>query len=312
MLVTFPFSSLCKSFTHRNESTQDNQHIYSLFEAPISRTRFGIQHFFKKTFNDPMYNQYLALNFSHISTFLSYSNEADEPRAYIKSVIRLFSQKIKSCSYINGEAFLLFLKELPRLISKHFEQNNEKVQAKIQDCLYNFFLDKFDELKEDPEHTLEKLTQDIYSISCTTDNQDLDTTELQCSMHNFLDLCLNRLIWSPQDQDDIWKSVKNISHALEELVNAHIIKDVETLDELFWSLIHRFCYFLEIAGLELEEDTIKSIGSDLQSKSLPLWSMDEQESFITPKRTYLKNAVFETYATSSARKAGLIVDTVGK
>ena len=64
---------------------------------------------------------------------------------------------------------------------------------------------------------------------------------------DFLEIAMAKLIWSPEEHEKIWENVKAISRQLEVLIQHNILNDANDLDDLYWTLIHRFCFFLEIA-----------------------------------------------------------------
>jgi hypothetical protein len=275
-------------------------------------TRESVSRFLTRIYNHRHYGEkFLAFNFTHMQTLLSYTRESIQPRAYIKMVLKLFSQKLKSATFVNSYALLQLVNQLPELLKSYcLKQSDQSAKDQFKKCLYDFFLHNFKDLKKDPERSLNSLTDTIYKISVTQSDKDISVAELQQCIAQFLEISLNKLIWSPVDNKDVWDSVKNIALSLELLLHSNAIANTESLDELYWSLIYRFCYFLEIAGTELHQSAYEIIVSDLNSQKLSLWKLEERDAFITPKELYLKQRVFEAEVRSRAWHAGIITDMI--
>lgn len=318
--VTLPTDNLQDTATKHTENNVENQYIDNFGDPDI------LDHFFKlprytkdsyKCFLTNTYNhnkyacKFLALNFSHVSTFLGYTAECDYPRAYIKSVLKLFGQKLKSTTYINAYAFSELLQQLPELIKLYFvaDKENQEKKDTIKSCLTSFFENKFERLKQNPESALEDLAQTICNITIkrNTDKDgetDIAIDELQYATVSFLELSLNKLIWNPIDQKEVWGSVKIISLQLEELYIQNMIPSVESLDELYWSLINRFCYFLELSGAELNEASFQEINNDLNANNV-LWAIEEREPYITSKLEFLRQAVLQAEISAKVARVGI-------
>jgi hypothetical protein len=284
-----------------------------VFFRPIKYTQSSIQCFLKHTFNNPNYAQrFLSLNFSHVYTFLSYTNQSELPRTYIKSVLKLFNQKLKSTTYINAYAFLELLDTMPDMLKNFFvpEKNLNDKKDLVKQCLYDFLLNNFKDLKENPDAALSSLSDKIIDITENKKQEDISIEELQYTISQFLDTALSKFIWSPEDQQEIWESVKITAHKLESLLINNMIPNTETLDDLYWSLIHRYCYFLEMAGSELKPDCYTVMNTDLATKKLSLWYLDEQEAYITTKAERLKHSLIDAEVRSRAFHAGLITDMI--
>lgn len=306
------------AINHNNEFTMSKQPIQSqdkteFFLQQPKYSKDSIKDFLTNTYNDRQYANMLALNFRHINTFLSFSSLNSYPRTYIKTVLKLFSQKLKSSVFINSYAFSQLLFEFPTYFSKICtEEDDIYKKNKIKDTLYNFFLNNFAELKRDPETSLNKLSDKIYEISLEPNPQDEDITiaELSTAVVQFLEVSLSKLIWCPEDGDDVWKIFKSIANQLELLYKYNVIPNTESLDDLYWSLIYRFCYFLEIAGIELKHQNYALMTHDINNKKISIWYLDERDSCICTKAEYLKQAIFDADIRAHAYQSGMISDMI--
>jgi hypothetical protein len=292
--------------------------IMELFFKQPKYTRSSIKCFLKHTYNNTRYAQnFLSLNFSHITTLTSYTDQSPLPRNYISRVFGLFAQKLKSTIYINSYVFNDFLASIVMPLKPYFDSQEEK-KAKIEiikDRLYAYLEHNYSTLKEDPESALRKLAQDIYEVLFEKHNpqtDDISITDLQHSLAHFLEISLSRLIWSPVDQEQVWESVKAIAAHLGQLHANHMLLDTEVLDELLWSLLYRFCYFLELAGNELSRECYLKIHRDLTSygEQIPFLLLKERETFITTKLDYLKHCMVTSEIKARAYQEGIIADMI--
>lgn len=290
---------------------------FELFWQQPLYNKLSIKSFLENVYNNNAYAQrFLAFNFSHMHTLLTYAQENEKPKAYVVSVLKLFTQKLKSATYINAYAFselLILLPELLKPLALSDLSHKEVIKRAVKDRLYTFFLQEFNELKESPEDTLNKLSNNLYDIAHTQSSyssDDIALTELQQSIGKFLEVTLGKLIWCATDQQEVWKSVKDISYNLELLLVNNSIANVETLDELYWTLIHRFCYFLNVAGNQLKQECYHTIQEDLTHKRFTLWASPEREAYITSKEDHFKQALLDSEVRSRAWQAGMISDYI--
>jgi hypothetical protein len=313
-------------FIH-NVKTEDNQYIIDTipekylcesdkilesFCLPLKFTRSGIRCFLQHTFSRKEYAEdFLPHNFCHLIEFLEYGNQNNQNNVYIQSTIRLFSNKVKACQYISADAFLNVIERFPALLKNHFVKKPTSLltDAKnaIKRMLYTAFLSKFSFFKNDPDSFFDDLSGDIaealHNSSFVQTHIDLEL--LRQGVIKFLEITLNKVIWTPLDQDDVWTSVKAISLKLEDLAHQDIINQDE-LDDLFQSLVERFIHFLDLAGAELSLNVIKIINQDIDEKTLLFLNLEEQEEFISPKAERLLKALEKTETKILARTQGII------
>ena|SRR3990167_2629060 len=296
---------------YRNENTENS---ITDFFAPIKFSSSGIRHYLQNTFNRQEYVQdVLPNNLSHFIEFLKHGKKTKQSRAFARSVFKLFGNKLKAAQYINAFEFSNMLEQLPALLEDYFNitQINKLKACKeqINSILYSNLLSKFDFLKRSPQAFMENLSEEILE-SLATDStflHDAVTAEqLRQSVVRFLEIGINKLVWSPEDHEEIWTSVKAIFQHLEKLQQYNIIKDMNDIDDLAWSLIHRFCFFLDISGSDLPINFYEGIKNDLVSQQLALLEL-EQEPWIETKSDRLKRTLFHNEARCRAFEKGIIV-----
>lgn len=134
-----------------------------------------------------------------------------------------------------------------------------------------------------------------------TTNQELRKTLLV-----FLEMNISKLVWSPEDGKDTWESVKTIAHNITRLIEHNVIDDPDDLNDLFITLIERYCFFLDITSADLSLDFYQTVKKDISSQSLLLLELEEQEDYITSKSEILLHSLTKAEAGARAYKQGIL------
>lgn len=294
-----------ESITQDNQKDSYNQQfVPAKFFKQLKYTQSSIKCFLKHIYNHQYYaDKFLALNFDHVIDFLSHIEKTTEPRAYIKSILKLFGQKLKATPYINSFAFLSLLEKLI-LLSPYFEQDSITSEIETQKIIKKYLIDLL-EANDSTNAYLDETKNKIYNLFKIEKNNKKFLTDLQYVMDQFLEISLSKLIWSYFDQESCWESVKLIACQLEQMEQKNFIT-TEMLNELYWTILSRFKYFLNLSGRELNEGVYNAINADLENDSLQLWALTEREPFILSKREFLQQAVINNSISARAYKQGLI------
>lgn len=301
------------SSLYRNEDIDRNEGL--MLFAPVDVSDEGIANFLKHVYNRKEYLDVLPNNMNHLVQFLQHGKDKQQNREYTQSVIRLFSNKLKAAQYINAYAFSSMLTELPELVADHFEyiraDSFDAHKEMLNTILYETFLAKYENFKRDPKEFFDTLSHEIldtlHQDVPNLQEVDISADELRQTIIRFLECSVSKLIWSPDEYGKIWQNVKKISKQFELLVEYNVITDQNDLDDLYWSLIHRFCYFLQLASPELPVEFYEEIKNDLASAEMLLLELEEQEELIESKRDCLTQAIFEGQARKQAIDMGIIV-----
>lgn len=321
-------SLLCTFFSH-NVKTEDNQYyietsydnpyaqqdeLVRSFCKPIKFTRTGVRCFLRHSFSHRAYTEYfLPHNFCHMVEFLEFGKDSHQNSAFLLSTLRLFSNKVKACCYVTAEAFSDLLDRLPNLVQVHFVKQPTSLMTEVRNivknALYSMFLNKFSFFKEDPDEFFDELSGTILQEIASSDfvQHQVDKEQLRQAVIRFLELTMNKIIWSPLDSEDVWISVKTIADQFTDLKNDGVINEDE-LNDLFQSLIEQFIHFLALAGSELPLEVIDMIQQDIDKEELLLFTLEEQEEYIETKANRLKAALDETAAKIHARSQGIITE----
>lgn len=295
-----------------NDFSEDSLLIQEL-ARPIRRfSQSTIRCFLKHSFSRAEYTeQLLPHTFAHLLEFLEYGTDTGKNVSYALSTIRLFSNRVKSCTYVSPDAIEVLLDRIPELLERYFVRTPTSLftEAKnsIKRILYTTFLTKFNFFKSDPDGFFDDLSNEIMQGINNTHlmQNSIDNEQLRQSLIRFLEIVLDKVIWTPFDQDEVWISVKTTSAKLQELTEINIIT-MDELDDLYQSLLARFIHFLNVAGADLPISTIDAIKSDIQAQNLLLLTLEEQEEFIIPKVERLKQALERVEMKIIAKAQGII------
>jgi hypothetical protein len=181
--------------------------IFVEFRQPISFTRQGMKRYLKYVYNRTEYcTEYLPHNFCHFIEFLEYGKKTEQEPIYVQSAIRLFANKVKATRYITAYAFADMTARLPELLSCYFKKEDPALthttKDKIVTMFYDNFLSQFSLFKKDPKTFLNDLATEVLSVVEGSDvvQKEVDREQLRQTLIRFLELSLDKVIWSPIDQ----------------------------------------------------------------------------------------------------------------
>lgn len=282
-----------------------------VIEQPAQTTPASLLNSIQRELKDPNYRRdILPNNFSYLIQLLEYGHKTDQPRDYTQNVFSLFSKLLKGSEYVNSYVFGSLVEQLPHLLKKNFmyykpgsptEQlalNDldilDRLQHTVATCMYGKFSNEFNTFKENPDNFLDDLTKKIINATA----QEMSIESLRQTVVRFLELGLGKLIWSANDHDRSWESLKTMSDRIATLMECNIIDDLNDLDELFWTLIHRYCYFLDLHTTELPIAFYEKVKQDISTQQLTLFDLEEQENFLQSK----SQCLMHTLLTQEAKK----------
>jgi hypothetical protein len=238
-----------------------------------------------------------------LQTLLNQGRFISNPIPYSKALFKLFNNKIKGSPYISAYGLLEFLEHLPTTLDylkelKPLAVTSVRYYDELHNLLYDAFLTKFDELKTDPNTFFTSLTTNVISLISqhlakpTVDITQYETlNDVQPMLIRFLDTALGKLLWNIKEPEAIWTATKGITTELETLYDKEFIKDLNDLDDLYWTLIHRFTLFLDLSADKLPLELLHDIHNDVVSENLVLTAIPEQESYLTTKKQILEIAL---------------------
>lgn len=277
----------------------------------------------KEIYNRKDYPQALSQDGSHILQFMDLSNELNLGAETVYVYMRLFYNKIKACEVIDDAMIVQLLETMPHKLERHFISEHEDqegiydlafIKHQIESTMLSKFTEHLPSFQSEPDIFISNLAQDLASYyqqeidRSTKQKNDADARErLRTIIIKFFDLGLNKTMWTPETYQNPWESFNIIGDGLVLLAQYGIVKHMDDLDDLFWSLTHRFCFFLDLAGASLPLDLYEEIERDLDNCSVPFLEMNEQDEGITSKKETLFECLLQAKARAFAyERSGII------
>ncbi len=277
--------------------------------VPTSAHPISILATIQKELQDPQYqSDILPHNFSYPRQLLRFGAQTKKSPEYAQQVLSLFSKLLKGSEYVNSYVYSDFIRELPDLLKPYLcgyqvESSGalllandmdmfDRLQKTVSHLVFNKFSQDFEVCKTNPRLFLDDLSNRI--IATTT--QEINIELLRQMVIRFLEVGLSKLVWSPRDEEKTWESVKTLSHNLAVLMEHNIISDLNDLDELYWSLLHRYRYFLELNSTAMSISFYETIKHDISSNKILLLDLEEQEPFLQTKSSCLLNTILSQEA----------------
>ena len=290
-----------------------DEQFVGIFFTPINFSKNGINFFLKDVFNNNEYKKLLPHNLDHIKYFLTYGAKTNQGLTYPQAVLRLFSSKLKETSYVNAYNFEDFLKTLPQLVKKYFttKEDSTDKHEEIKNIIYKNFMNKFDIFKEQPAVFVSSLAKEIEAIFEIESKlkQKLEEEKLRQLIIRFVDLNLNKIVWSPYDNDDIWENIKEVGSSIKQLHTANIVTNPADINDMYRSLTFQFCKFLDLAGSDLSLEFYQKVADDINANSVEFVEQPEKED-IKSKKQHIIEAIIEGNAKAHAKNYGIVSEPI--
>lgn len=265
----------------------------SLIAPTIEFTQEGVLQFFN-TFNKPEYTEhFLPHSFSHMRQFFEFAQNTQQPLEFYDGIIHLFHQKIVACPFVNEAAVQRLLLTSSSYFEKALPLSKQSLWKEIKKTLWQNFQKRFTVLTENPVGFFEEVSDEILKkvkFHATTPDR------LRYTIGNFIGTVLDKTVWAPQDEIETWRSFKKIGTLLTNLYEKNIIIDDNEINLLYWRLIERYCFFLDLTGSHMSATTYTAIKYDLAEKKVPWLYNPEQEEGLKQKVERLAQAVISAEA----------------
>lgn len=278
----------------------------NLFVTKIDFSRDGVSLFLNHTFNNKEYgSEFLPYSMTHLAQFLEFAHVHQQSPEFIEGAFRLFTQRYKGAPFVTAPALERFLEKASPYLEEHLAAKQYSMWHSFKQTLSQSFREKFLLAKQDPLGFFEYVSKDLAS---QVTNHITTPTRVRATLLRFLTHTTDKVIWAPSDQEYSWQSFKKLGEAFHNLHTKQVIPDALDANELYWGLVERYCYFLKLAGTQLNLETCKAIKKDLMENS-PLWLRHrEQETVLETKMERLMVTIMETEAKLHAKDHGIITD----
>lgn len=262
---------------------------------------------------DPSYcTKILPNNFNLFSNLISSGNSSNQPPAYLESITKLLSNLLKRSQYVNAMAFESFLDTFPTITqpyftliaSRNYISNGALYDAHMFDrfksvtnnLLYDKFSTEYASFKKDPAHFLDSISAEILTIA----QEEVNREHVRQSILRMCETALSKLIWDVAQPEKSWTSVKRIADQLATLLEYNILGDINDLDDLYWTLVTRYSYFLDLTATDIAPSFYTHIKHDIATNTILLFDVPEQDALMESKVTYFQRSLFAAEAQSRA------------
>lgn len=266
--------------------------LINFFCKPIEFTPDGISYYFKYVYNHPEYVHYLPYSLSHMIQFLEYGTKSGQSEVFAASIIKMFLQKIKAVSYVEAESFAEFVPKFTQAMKPYLEKKEasflNEMQVVLKEKLSSIFTKYFSYFQKNPDSFMTSLAEQIAKqTNQSVTQQHVEIAQLKKDVLRFLEMSANKLVWSSKDDLQVWYTCNRLAHECQLCLDQKVLCNPDALDDMCWSLIHRFCYFVELSSGSLNKNFYSQVLHDLQTKPLALVAMEEQEDLMTTKKAHL-------------------------
>ena len=211
---------------------------------------------------------------------------------------------------------------MPILLEKFFDEDEFEfpeinyLSAQTEQMLLYQFTEHIDQFQDEPGIFLNEIALQVAKMSKEEfdvvekmiENKEI-TQRLRNLVIRFLEMSLSKVMWNQTSYESIWESILALANSIQMLGVNGIIDHMDDLDDIFWSLTYRFCYFLELVGSGLPSTFYEEIETDIDSGVVFFLELPEQDEGIKPKKDVLREALVKAKVKAIAyEKQGLFTD----
>lgn len=262
-------------------------------------------------------SEILPNSFTSLHNLLLQGHHEKKDAAFAAGVLTLFGNMLHAAEYVNPAALYVLLEQMPELMSPYMTQprntsvstmhtktieNFHAFQQQTYNLLYHQFSHNFDTFKTEPINFLHTISEEI----CVQAQAHYNEIQLHAATERFIEIALSKLIWSPRNADQIWPFIKELARNIDTLRKKNIVSSDQSADNLYWTLVHRLCYFIDLTRNSLPINFFHTIREDIQTKTPLFLSAPEQEACIETKTYCLLRTLVEAEAKKRAIDAGIV------
>ncbi|MBM3886562.1 hypothetical protein FJ364_01415 [Candidatus Dependentiae bacterium] len=296
---------------------------------PTSKTtRFNeaFLEYIKQVYNQRAYATHLSQNGSHVVEFLELGHELNLNAEYLYVGTRLFYNKLKEAEIINDTVSLQLLPAFTKYLTSHFEQQDEDYKPKenveflkrhTEEVILYKFTEHFNTFQTNPDSFIDELAHDLATfyqhqedtkeqLRIKRNNKQETLMRLRQMVIRFFELVISKTMWNTFQPETIWTSFTVLANGFQNLAQSHILDHMDDLDDLLWSLVHRFNYYIELTGADLPIEFYEKIENDLINRKVFFLEAKEQDEGIASKKQVLIEGLLRGKARAIAEKEGLL------
>ena len=283
--------------------------------------------YIKQVYNQRTYSSFLSQNSTHIIEFLQIGRELNLDAEYLYVGTRLFYNKFKEAEIIDDSVALEILPAFIEHFAPHFDYEEEEITQRkenldflkkyTEEVILYKFTEHFTRFQTNPDEFISELSHDL---AIFYNQQDYAKRHKQAKKENkreillrlrqqtvrFFELIMSKVMWYNIQPETIWPSFLTIAQNLQGLGQQRIVDHMDDLDDLLWSLVHRFNYFIELTGSSLPLAFYEMIEHDLTNNKIFFLEAKEQDEGIASKKQILIEALIRGKARALAEQEGFI------
>ena len=262
-------------------------------------------------------HQVLPNDFSDLPYLLAFGTTHQQSPLYPHSVIKSFTNALKRSSYVNAVAFSHLLHDLPEQLLPYFSLPlsrsyitdpivydaafSDRFKITINSMLYSKFSTDYESFREDPAAFLRTISMDISTIA----QEEMQQAQLRQSIIRLCEVALSKLIWDPTTHEATWNTTKRIAEQLAHLLERNILDDTNDLEDLYATLINRYCYFIDITATDMPSSFFTAIKNDLKAHDIVLFALTEQDGIFESKLAYMQRTLLQAETNAYRYQAGV-------
>lgn len=273
-----------------------------LLVVPFTPTPTGIQAFFTNVFNAPLYAKEVFPNSTiHLEQLLSIGRKEHLPIEYTTTVLWLFHVKAIEARYINAEAFEPFIDTLVNLLSYHLQTTTDRTVPKelIKNSILTAFAHDAEQIATNPAQFFDTMAEELLKKLQPWIEQEQGINLLRHTLTMLLHTMITKMVWDVTNPL-LWQQIKKVGTQLTTLEKEGII-DKQQLNTLFWSLILRICYLIELQASVIPLDVYQEMISDITTSDHPLLRLVDAEPNMTSKAEKLRQVILDSGAVARAQ-----------
>ncbi len=273
--------------------------------------------FITQHYNATDYADAISQNSAHLLTLLRAVKRADFGDAsvvYSSTILKLYHDKLKAAELVDDCVIERTLSQFPALLGGYFKAEQTetgRLQDNVRSMLLASFTSHLSSLAPNGGNVLEALASRVASdvtkdLRGTQDAQE-NIVRLRHLVIRMTEQMIGKASFQFTAYESFVPSLRAIAHRITRLVDAGIIDHADDYDSLIWSLVHRACYFLEIAGNAFPMAFYEELEADLEDGEILFLEDAELDEHITSKKQTFVEALTKAKLTAMAyHHAGII------
>lgn len=251
--------------------------------------------------NQPLYHETISGNAWDLLDFFEDCKKYDLPADVYFRGITHFHDRSKACEIMDDTVVMNLLDGFASGVGHVFAKPSFTFSAgknlknlyteKIAESLYN----GYDLLKTEPTGFVKKLARELErsTVKNVTNYEKIieNRAEIRSLAVRFFEQALSKTMWNYLAYQSVWASVLSLAHGIRRLQDYNIVTNEHHINSLYWSLTHRFCFFIDFIGSAFPVAFYEEIENDITNGAADFLDWEESEHNALTKRETLYAAI---------------------